>query len=233
MDSSSKCDDVVSLGEALVEELGLARSVDTLGRWMSHHVAELIMAAKTAKPEEVEEAELRCRRAVIDLWNHLEIRFGNTERIEGLFETLTKLDPENQDFHYETEIRELLKQRCTSLPPKLLTAEHWLDEARLVDYGARTLIIHCLKEAAMIIGKEDEDFLELAQALSSETGIVGTYNVLVGQLSDFAETTESRRVQEIERQIQIAELLANSAKSLKERLENELATRAWSPEDGA
>jgi hypothetical protein len=41
--------DVLALGRHLVAELQLEQSVDTLGRWLAHHVAELIARAEAAE----------------------------------------------------------------------------------------------------------------------------------------------------------------------------------------
>ena len=35
-----RSDSVLALGKKLVDELGLDQSVDTLGRWMAHYIAE-------------------------------------------------------------------------------------------------------------------------------------------------------------------------------------------------
>jgi hypothetical protein len=63
--------EVVSLGKRLVEELGLADDVDTLGRWMAHYVAELIEKAETASgAEERSQAQRECMEVVLRLWDH-------------------------------------------------------------------------------------------------------------------------------------------------------------------
>jgi hypothetical protein len=63
--------DVVRLGESIVEELQLASSTDTLGRWMAHRIAELITAATTAdSPEESEAAQSACMDTILALWRH-------------------------------------------------------------------------------------------------------------------------------------------------------------------
>lgn len=38
--------DVLELGKLLVKALDLDETVDTLGRWMAHHIAELMQAAE-------------------------------------------------------------------------------------------------------------------------------------------------------------------------------------------
>ena len=61
--------DVTALGEQIVRELGLERSVDTLGRWMAHRVAELMARAEDAPSEEVEEQARRdCTDVIMRLW---------------------------------------------------------------------------------------------------------------------------------------------------------------------
>ena len=45
-ESSKPPKDVLGLGQHLVRELGFDDQRDTLGRWMAHHVAELINDAK-------------------------------------------------------------------------------------------------------------------------------------------------------------------------------------------
>ena len=44
---------IVQLGKKLVEELALNNSVDTLGRWMAHHIAELIYDAENTTDDTV------------------------------------------------------------------------------------------------------------------------------------------------------------------------------------
>ena len=61
----------MELGCHLVHELGFGDSVNTLGRWMAHHVAELIDTAKNGKTED---ERLRSREQateiILELWKH-------------------------------------------------------------------------------------------------------------------------------------------------------------------
>lgn len=57
------------LGARIVTELGLDDSVDTLGRWMSHRIAELMMRAQEADSlEDSENAKLECTRLILRVW---------------------------------------------------------------------------------------------------------------------------------------------------------------------
>jgi len=63
--------DVVRLGELIVAELGLEDSNDTLGRWMSHQLAELMSRADSAKSTaERDEARRAASELIIRLWDH-------------------------------------------------------------------------------------------------------------------------------------------------------------------
>src|ERR1700730_6997440 len=70
MEASQRSEKILALGRMLVEELGLEPSVDTLGRWMAHHIAELMDRVKMATGEECIRAENRCFEAILNLWKH-------------------------------------------------------------------------------------------------------------------------------------------------------------------
>jgi hypothetical protein len=61
---------ILELGKKIVTELGLDESVDTLGRWMAHYVAEVIRASETAQPEERQAKLAQCTIAILQLWKH-------------------------------------------------------------------------------------------------------------------------------------------------------------------
>ncbi len=67
-DHSPTQKEVLDLGRALVEELGLDPGVDTLSRWMAHYIAELIEAAETAKGEDRPVKLATCANAILDIW---------------------------------------------------------------------------------------------------------------------------------------------------------------------
>lgn len=60
---------ILQLGKNLVAELQLDRSVDTLGRWMAHYVAELIDSAENADDTESGKGlKKETFDAILDLW---------------------------------------------------------------------------------------------------------------------------------------------------------------------
>lgn len=70
-ESSKPWTSVVTLGKRIVKELDLEDSVDTLGRWMAHRIAELMEQAEQAPTEaEREAAKRECTDIIIRLWEH-------------------------------------------------------------------------------------------------------------------------------------------------------------------
>ena len=62
--------DVLELGQQLVKELKLHDGVDTLGRWMAHHLAELLVAVESADDAERPTAEDRVVNLILRIWAH-------------------------------------------------------------------------------------------------------------------------------------------------------------------
>src|ERR1035437_1389126 len=76
MSSSSETQEVLKdvpagleLGRHLVKEFGLEDSTDTLGRWMAHHVAELMKKATCeSDPELRRKAEDQAVETILRIW---------------------------------------------------------------------------------------------------------------------------------------------------------------------
>ena len=60
--------DIVELGCKLVKELELESNNDTLGRWMAHHLAELLKRAEKASGKEKDALQRECADLIIRLW---------------------------------------------------------------------------------------------------------------------------------------------------------------------
>ena len=70
MDRSDRSDPTFELGKKLVEELGPYDSRDTLTRWMTHYIAELMKNAESANLEDRPARRSKCAEAILDLWKH-------------------------------------------------------------------------------------------------------------------------------------------------------------------
>ena len=204
MEKSKNYKDVLTLGKLLVKELGLEQSVDTLGRWMAHHISELIVEADKTEGSDKSDVEDRCREAVLALWNHINVLprgHRPFENIEPLLATIQALDPENQAYFYQSEAQSKIEQSTLSNQAKNL-----LELSLGIDYSARLLIGMCLKYAANEIAEEKRDLLELAKSLDADTPIT---NVIV-TLTD--EQEKSNEEQE-------AEVIREAIKTLRSRRE--------------
>jgi hypothetical protein len=96
--------DVLGLGRHLVRELGFEDGVDTRGRWMAHHLAELIDKAENG----VTAAErLRARKSatetILKIWEHRASLLGKAYPLAPYKEVLKVLDllrPDDNPFRY-------------------------------------------------------------------------------------------------------------------------------------
>lgn len=218
MEKSKHYKDILALGRLLVIELGLEQSVDTLGRWMAHHISELIVEADKTGSDKPD-VEDRCREAVLALWKH--IRFfpkgqHPIENIEPLLATIQALDPENQAYFYQSAAQTQIDQSTLSDE-----AKNWLELSLGIDYSARLLISMCLKNVAQEIAEEKSDLLELARSLDADTPITHVVRILTDEqeksdgeqkvevIREAIKTLRSRR-ERLMSMVEMSELLVSS-----------------------
>jgi hypothetical protein len=67
MAAAVPADPILELGKLLAARL---EPYDVLGRWISHHVAELVNRAETVPEHQRAEAEASAREAILQLWEH-------------------------------------------------------------------------------------------------------------------------------------------------------------------
>lgn len=94
----------MELGKYIVAELGLEPSVDTLGRWMAHHVAGLIdKVEKSDEPKEKAAAENEACELIIKLWEHRNEIPANVDPIKkynNCLDFLSAIIPVDQENNY-------------------------------------------------------------------------------------------------------------------------------------
>jgi len=157
------------LGCKLVEELGLEPSVDTLGRWMAHYVADLISTTKSTTGEEKRLTEKKCFEAILDLWKHrAELPNGKRPHkdLEPVVRAIESLDPDDDTPRYFRSIRPAQGEA-----EKQSEMQAWLDVAGDLDYSAKVLIGYCLAEAANAALDKSKGWLKLAEAAGADDGI--------------------------------------------------------------
>ncbi len=159
---SIRSEAVLDLGRKLVQALELDKSVDTLGRWMAHYLAERMHAAETASEQERPAKQQECEEAILKLWEHrYELPTGSRpfEEFEPILRALESLDPENNSPRY---FRPARPTAADSTRESERTRE-WLDIAEGLDYSAKVLISYCLINAAETTLDKSQEWVALAE----------------------------------------------------------------------
>ena len=159
MEMSSTSDQLLALGKRLTQELGSAREVDTLSRWMSHHISELMLAAENADDASRPAALRECRTAILDLWKH---RTRPFEGLEPLLRTLEELASDSHRPRYFRAIRESGDQGEPS------ESQKWLRIASSIDEIARTLTLYSIGRAAEKEVDKANEWVRLATEAAAE-----------------------------------------------------------------
>lgn len=163
--------DVLDLGRALVEKLGLDPGVDTLSRWMAHYIAELIEATETAKVEDRPTKLAKCADAILNLWDHRhKLSDGKRpfEDWEPILRALESLDPTDDTPRYFRSPRIAVGR---TKHKQNAETRKWLELADGLDYSAKILIRYCLTQAAQTTLDKSKEWVLLSNAAGFEDDI--------------------------------------------------------------
>lgn len=145
-EQSARSRAVVALGKELVAELELGDSVDMLGRWMAHYLAELIQESEVATGDDRLAKQVQLRDSILALWAHrFELPSGTRPfgEFEPILRALASLDPESETSRYFSSFSALGSENSESEETR-----EWIELARGLDYASKILIDHCLISAA-------------------------------------------------------------------------------------
>ena len=94
----------MALGSYIVNELELQNGVDTLSRWLAHHIAELITEAQKAQSETQRKLALaRASDVILKIWKHRAVLPGQTDpmsRYKSILPVLYKLRPDASPWEF-------------------------------------------------------------------------------------------------------------------------------------
>ena len=157
---------ILELGKKLTKELGLDQSVDTLGHWMAHYIAELIDDAENAHADERPAKMRACSEAILSLWKHRhELPDGRRpfEELEPILRALESLDPDEDTPRYFRLARSAAKEDCEE--------KSWLQLINSLDYSARLLIGYCFIRAAQTTIDKATEWVALAEKAGTDDGV--------------------------------------------------------------
>ena len=87
----------MALGKQIVSELGLEPGVDTLSKWMAHHIAELIADVESqTDPEVKRNKETQAAESISKLWQHrskYDNRINPLHDLKPILQVIQTLDP--------------------------------------------------------------------------------------------------------------------------------------------
>jgi len=155
--------DIIALAKRIEEELQITDSVDTLGRWMSHYIAELITQCETATDiQSRSEAEKECAELIIGLWEHrqnLPHQFRPLANIEKILEGITKLQEEPNPWLRDEELSnpwinfanksKEINHRIAAISVLMAIAESKFDKTK-----------RWLEETSDALSKEEKEIIE-------------------------------------------------------------------------
>ena len=115
MELSKLPSEVLKLGARIVRELKLEPSVDTLGRWMAHHLAEVMQEAESAEGGDKELALERAVDLILKLWSHKQSLPNGAyplNELKAVMSVVQRLSPEASPYqrHSTDETEKLLAE---------------------------------------------------------------------------------------------------------------------------
>jgi len=144
--------DLFRLGEAIANEVGADDGVDTLGRWLSHHLAAQIEEAKR-NPEKEEE----CTDLILRLWSHRAFYPSDRRPLYNHDELIATLDKLRRDAPYFLPSYDQTNENEEG--------DQWARLAIAVDRIARRLISFSLDQAVESNQLSEDPWLNLAKDL--------------------------------------------------------------------
>lgn len=216
----------ISLGKALVQELGLEPGVDTLSRWMAHYITEQIAIAENTKGTERIEAEQRCFDTILKLWDHRSSLPNDRypfKNFEPIFRALSRLDPdksESESFYFDSSHFKQI-ENDNAHESQTHEVQDWVNLALSIDDAARILIDFTLRQAAH--NAEDET---TASWIEKSTGISnGEYNdisIIVRLVGESQEKVRDQKRRELSSRIEKLDMLIELSSLLRDELTESL-----------
>lgn len=216
METSIRSEATLELGRKIVEELGMNKSVDTLGRWMAHNIAGLIVEAEK-KPDDIDSQAI-IRSAIHQLWEHrysLSENFKPLGESDALLESLERLHPESDSHRYFPQVDDANESS---------DVKSWLKAALHIDDVSQVLITQCMAVAAELSMNQSEEWVLLAK----EAGFDVPVELALGEFWDnekklmAQKTADLHTINSLRSRLEKLEYFERAAGSIKEFIVNRI-----------
>lgn len=188
---------------------------------MAHYVAELMVRAEHAPLPKREEAQQSCARAILDLWTQARsfpVKRTAFESVDRVIECIDSLHPDGEP-HYRNNLWRALDAHANEGDTEV---ENLLAIALGIDGAARSLIHHILAHATRAAGRDNAEWLELAQNLDEEDPLTELRIRIVWTARNEAEI-KNHRIEQLEKRISQLEHFSTAAQALETTLLESLA----------
>jgi hypothetical protein len=164
----------VTLGIRIVRELGLEDSVDTLGRWMSHYLAELIERAEQSdQGKEKETAKRECSDLIMKVWEKRKY-WPHGQPLADLSKFLNSITPDPHTAHYNENAKQ--EFGWVEAVPRIRDL-HWREDEVVLDAAVADLNLdrdrEWLKEHPDELSEEERR--TISWLLSRQEGMRASY----------------------------------------------------------
>lgn len=160
-------DSILPLGKKISDELGYNEGVDTLGKWMSQYIAELIIESESTNETCRRSLKKECAEEILKIWSYRNT-YPNKKRpfqeFEKIFEVLEGLDEQPRPI-----MRFLLNNTEDTQNKENEGSneiEEWLASIDIIDKSARIMIKHCLyRVTSLLHTPKSVEWFEIAKKL--------------------------------------------------------------------
>lgn len=212
---STRDEAILALGRKLVEELGMTQSVDTLGRWLAHYLAELIKDAEEAGEAEGLFKKEKCFNAILQLWDHRNDTSRFTKPFEGIESICKSLEHLIQDYRGPAY---LSKVGLESISKSERADTSWGYDIESIDTAAKTLIKHCLKKLAEEIPEETSTWKDIVDKIEDVDPVEVRF---IKILERFDSDPDKTLIQDLDHKISVLKIMKSRTDQLLEDLHHQ------------
>ncbi|GAA2779409.1 hypothetical protein RMN57_05945 [Kitasatospora sp. CM 4170] len=153
----------LALGKEIAESLP---SNDVLGRWMAHHIGDLIVRAQAADESQVQSVRRETASTILDLWSHrasLNTQDPPMTSFGPVFRALERLSEKQAPWHFYGTFRSGHQPDASDMGMAPLL-QHALELEDIVRGVVRDVVVLAAEEAA----SKEAKWLELSEHLDED-----------------------------------------------------------------